>query len=96
MVVQMITRVLLDPTKEQDFIKQYAKDAGWRNVVTTEEVVVFDASSPYSKLDAKYLPSEYVDMDEYDKCYATGEYIDQDCEECPHKGECSGYEGDGE
>ena len=35
-------------------------------------------------------------MDEYDRCYLTGEYEDAECEDCPHKHECSGYEGDDE
>ncbi len=30
----------------------------------------------------------------YDYCYRTGNYEDQYCEMCPHKCECSGYEGD--
>ena len=32
--------------------------------------------------------------DMYDYCYRTGDYEDQFCELCPHKYECSGYEGD--
>lgn len=32
--------------------------------------------------------------DRYDQCYQTGNYTDQDCENCPHKYDCSGYEGD--
>ena len=28
---------------------------------------------------------------EYERCWATGEYEDQDCELCPHNSECSGY-----
>lgn len=32
--------------------------------------------------------------DRYDYCYRTGDYEDQFCEFCPHKCECSGYEGD--
>ena len=31
---------------------------------------------------------------EYERCWLTGEYEDADCEECPHKHECSGYEED--
>lgn len=26
----------------------------------------------------------------YDRCYETGEYLDEFCEFCPHKEECSG------
>ena len=33
-------------------------------------------------------------MDEFERCWMTGDYDEQDCEECPHKDECSGYEGD--
>lgn len=35
-------------------------------------------------------------QDEYDKCYETGEYEDQYCQECPHRYECSGSEIDEE
>ena len=31
---------------------------------------------------------------QYDNCYDTGIYEDYNCEGCPHKYECSGYEGD--
>ena len=31
-------------------------------------------------------------MNEYDVCWATGSYTDQDCECCPYKDECSGCE----
>lgn len=36
-------------------------------------------------------------MDEYESfemCWTTGNYIDQNCEECPYASECSGYTGD--
>jgi hypothetical protein len=33
-----------------------------------------------------------VDQDEYDFCYDTGEYSDQDCSMCPYAEECSGSE----
>ena len=33
---------------------------------------------------------------EYETCWLTGNYIDQDCELCPHKGECSGYDDEDE
>lgn len=33
---------------------------------------------------------------EYEKCWITGEYEGEECENCPHKHECSGYEGDDE
>lgn len=33
-------------------------------------------------------------MDEYDECWETGEYEDMDCEFCPYREDCSGYEGD--
>lgn len=28
----------------------------------------------------------------YEECFTTGEYEDQECEFCPHRGECSGWE----
>ena len=37
----------------------------------------------------------YDKCDEYEECWQLGEYKEQDCEECPHKDECSGYEGEG-
>jgi len=30
--------------------------------------------------------------DEYDLCYSTGDYDGYDCELCPHKSDCSGYD----
>lgn len=36
----------------------------------------------------------YGAYDEFDYCYMTGNYEDQYCELCPHRGECSGYNGD--
>ena len=33
---------------------------------------------------------------DYEKCYETGEYDGEDCESCPHKFECSGYEDEDE
>lgn len=30
----------------------------------------------------------------YEECFNTGNYDDQDCHFCPHRGECSGYEED--
>ena len=32
--------------------------------------------------------------DEYEVCWFDGQYSTQDCELCPYKHECSGYEGD--
>ena len=34
------------------------------------------------------------DYDEYEYCWATGDYEGQDCEMCQHKFECAGYEGE--
>lgn len=34
--------------------------------------------------------------DEYYNCWKTGNYIDQDCYNCPYACECSGYSGDEE
>ena len=31
-------------------------------------------------------------IDSYDQCYQSGNYKGIDCESCPHKNECSGYE----
>lgn len=28
----------------------------------------------------------------YEECFTTGNYDDQECEFCPHRGECSGWE----
>lgn len=30
---------------------------------------------------------------DYDYCYKTGNYTDQDCLQCPHRHECSGFDG---
>ena len=32
--------------------------------------------------------------EDYDICYEYGEYTDQDCSNCPHKEECSGFDED--
>jgi hypothetical protein len=32
------------------------------------------------------------DQINYDNCWETGNYVDQDCDSCPHHNECSGYE----
>lgn len=34
-----------------------------------------------------------INDDPYEYCWQTGDYIDQDCEQCDHKWECSGYTG---
>ena len=34
------------------------------------------------------------DAIDYEECFTTGNYDDQDCHFCPHRGECSGYEED--
>lgn len=39
----------------------------------------------------KWVP---VSDDEYKHCWETGDYFDQDCEQCEHAYECSGYTGD--
>ena len=31
---------------------------------------------------------------EYDTCWESGGYIDQNCELCPYRYECLGYEGE--
>lgn len=31
---------------------------------------------------------------DYDRCYATGNYTDQDCYSCPHNYICSAFEDD--
>lgn len=33
-------------------------------------------------------------MDEYEKCWCDGKYVDQYCPDCPYKDECSGYDDD--
>ena len=33
---------------------------------------------------------------EYELCWSTGVYLDQDCQNCPHYDECSGAEDDDE
>lgn len=35
-----------------------------------------------------------INDDPYEYCWQTGDYIDQDCEQCPYAYECSGYTGD--
>ena len=35
-----------------------------------------------------------INDDPYEYCWQTGDYIDQDCEQCEHAYECSGYTGD--
>lgn len=31
-------------------------------------------------------------MNDCEECFTTGNYEDQECELCPHRGECSGWE----
>lgn len=50
----------------------------------------------------EYILKQYVEnynkggagMNEFDACWETGNYEDQECELCPHKDECSGYKGE--
>ena len=42
----------------------------------------------------RYEESHMNDYDEYEYCWATGDYEGQDCEMCQHKFECAGYEGE--
>ena len=37
-----------------------------------------------------------MENNEFERCWMTGEYDGAECEECPHKDECSGYEGGGD
>lgn len=46
------------------------------------------AENAYAKYEEKMLEMQ----DNYDLCFATGFYDNDDCENCPHKESCSGYE----
>lgn len=35
-------------------------------------------------------------MDEYEKCWYEGKYVDQYCPCCPYRNECSGYDDEEE
>jgi hypothetical protein len=37
-----------------------------------------------------FVADGYTSGDQYDECYNTGEYTDQDCWLCPYKDSCSG------
>lgn len=44
-------------------------------------------------LDFESIKSSISNSDNYEDCWNTGNYDDQDCNFCPHKDECSGFEG---
>ena len=47
-----------------------------------------------AKENAMARAEELEMLESYDLCFGTGFYDNDDCELCPHKSECSGYEGD--
>jgi len=41
-------------------------------------------------MDDNFVADGYTTDNEYDTCYKTGEYTDQDCYLCPYNFNCSG------
>lgn len=42
------------------------------------------------------LAGQITQLSDYERCWTTGVYLDQYCEECPHYSECSGSGEDDE
>lgn len=46
----------------------------------------------FKDIDHTFSADDYEE--DYDRCWNTGSYDGEDCEWCPHKNICSGYEED--
>lgn len=88
-----IERVMAEFSAKEFMVLSKALDAMSRSkMVRIEESVL--AMRMVETLNK--MPKEEEDTidDKFDPCWNTGEYEDQNCEECPYASECSGYTGD--
>ena len=58
MLMQMTTKVVLDPVQEKETLEKYENDAGWTKVSETDVSVVFVTDSPQFPMEATYLPGK--------------------------------------
>ena len=69
----------------QEYLQQVTEGIDSEYCQSTCEHILF-------KLKTLYTP---IPDSQYDKCWKSGEYQpDLDCEGCPHRHGCSGYEGE--